>query len=46
MLSAQCLKTKPNPDTNSQSIIANPGTGNFKRDVNQMAEKLIRESVK
>ena len=40
MVSARRLKTKAKPDANSQSIAADLGTGNFKRDVNKMAEKI------
>ena len=38
--SARRLNTKAKPDANSQSVAADPGTGNFKRDVNKMAEKI------
>ena len=40
VVSARHLKTKAKPDANNQSIAADPGTGNFKRDVNKMAEKI------
>ena len=40
VVSARHLKTKAKPDTNNQSIAADPGAGNFKRDVNKMAEKI------
>ena len=40
VVSARRLKRKVKPDANNQSIAADPGTGNFKRDVNKMAEKI------
>ena len=40
VVSARSLKTKAEPDANNQSVAADPGTGNFKRDVNKMAEKI------
>ena len=40
VISARRLKTKAKPDANNQSIAADPGTVNFKRDANKMAEKI------
>ena len=40
VVSARSLKTKSKPDANNQSIATDPGTGNFKRDVNKMAETI------
>ena len=40
VVSARRLKTMAKPDANNQSIAADPGIGNFKRDVNKMAEKV------
>ena len=45
VVSDQRLKTKAKTDANNQSIAADPGSGNSKRDVNKMA-KNIRESAK
>ena len=46
VVSAGRLKTKAKPDANNQSIAADPGADNFKRDVNKMAEKINQESAK
>ena len=40
VVSARHLKTKAKLYASNQSIAADPGTGNFKRDVNKMAEKI------
>ena len=40
VVSAQRLKTKAKPDANNQSVVADPRTGNFQRNVNKMAEKI------
>ena len=40
VVSARRLTTRAKPDANNQSIAADPGTGNFKRDMNKMAEKI------